>query len=71
MEWARSSRSRIPRIQRACEHSRLHSELLIAAYELAAPMLRRRLSPPENHSRSGCGRRGARECPVVVGGISA
>jgi hypothetical protein len=71
MESARSSRSRTLRIQRACERSRLHDELVATAYELAVPMARRRLSSPEGHSRSGCGDRSTRECPVAVGGISA
>jgi hypothetical protein len=71
MERARSSRRPILRIQRACERSRLHDELVIAAYELAAPTIRKRLSPPEAHSRGGCGHRSTRECPVAVGGISA
>jgi hypothetical protein len=71
MEWARSSRRRILRIQRACERSRIHGELVIAAYELAAPMMRKQLSPPEAYSRSGCGHRSACECPVALGGISA
>jgi hypothetical protein len=71
MERARSSRRRIPKIQRACERSRLHDELVIAAYELAAPMVRKRLSPPEAYSRSGCEHRSARERTVALGGISA
>ena len=71
MERARSSRRRILKIQRACERSRLHGELVIAAYELAAPMVRKRLSSPEAHSRSGCEHRSAREHTVALGGISA
>jgi hypothetical protein len=71
MERARSSRRGTLKIQRACERSRLHGELVIAAYELAAPMVRKRLSPPEVHSRSGCEHRSARERTVALGGISA
>ena len=71
MERARSSRRRILGVQRTYERSRLHGELVIAAYELAAPMVRKRLSPPEAHSRSGCEHRSARERTVALGGISA
>jgi hypothetical protein len=71
MEWARSSRRRVLRVERACERSRLHGELVIAAYELAAPMVRKQLSPPEAHSRSGCQLRSGRECTAALGGISA
>jgi hypothetical protein len=71
MERARSSRRRILKIQRACERSRLHSELVIAAYELAAPMVRKRLSPPDAHLESGRGHGSERKSPVALGGISA
>jgi hypothetical protein len=55
MEWARSSRRRAFTVQRASERSRIQHELIVAAYELAAPLVRGRLSAP-NARAANCDR---------------
>jgi hypothetical protein len=71
MEWARSSRRRVFKVQRSCERSRIQEELMVAAYELAAPLLRRRLSAPEAQPGNDYGHPSTRQLPVALGGISA
>jgi hypothetical protein len=71
MERARSSRRRVFKVQRACERSRVHDELMVVAYELAAPLVRRRLSVPEEHSVIGYGHPSTPQSPLALGGISA
>ena len=71
MEWATSSRRRIFTVQRACERSRVHQELMVAAYGLAAPQVRRRLSAPEAQPGNSYGHPSTHLSRVAVGGISA
>jgi hypothetical protein len=71
MEWARSSRRRVFKVQRACERSRVHDELMVAAYELAAPLARRHLSAPDVRSASCYSRHRANQSPVAREGVRA
>ena len=71
MEWARSSRRRVFKVQRACERSRVQDELLVAAYELAAPLVRRRLSAAKARSASCYSGSNASQSSIALEGVSA
>jgi hypothetical protein len=71
MEWARSSRRRVFKVQRDCERSRVQDELVVAAYELAVPLVRRRLSAAKARSASCNSHHSASQSPVVLEGVSA
>ncbi len=71
MESAKSSRHRVFTVQRVCERSRVQAELIVAAYELAAPRVRRRLSAPGAQSGPVNAHPRTSPSPVALGGIRA
>jgi hypothetical protein len=71
MEWARSHRSRFLAVQRACERSRVQDQLMVAAYELAAPLVRRRLPAPEAERVTCSAHQETNQLHVALGGMSA
>jgi len=71
MEWAMSSRRRVFKVERTCERSRVQDELMVAAYELAAPLVRGRLSAPKARSSSCYSGHSANQSPVSLEGVSA
>ena len=72
MEWARSRRGTILIVERGYESSRVQEQLMAAAYELAAPQLRRRLSPlsAKQDFADGC-LEISQPSHVIQGGITA
>jgi hypothetical protein len=71
MPRAENRTRKLLKIERACERSRLEGQLLAAAYDLVAPLLRRSLSTSPAGQPTGSPTAAAPAAPPRTGGSHA